>query len=160
MKYKIHFTITLVALILTSCQLFEKEKLTSKAQGQKEELQLVQQRNTLSQKNDLVLIDSSHNDFELMLWPKGKFTFSVANGFEGEAERILIKGKQTKQKVLNITQETKQDSTQFKANYSNEKASSITVKKNKISAGYNWFLLLVLPVLYGFYWLNKRYKFL
>jgi hypothetical protein len=38
----------------------------------------------------------------MMLWPKGKFTFSLANGFEGEADRVMIKGKQSQQKVVII----------------------------------------------------------
>jgi hypothetical protein len=145
---------------MSSCQLLRKEKVTLKQQSEKGELQILGQRHTLSQQNQLVLIDSSHNDFELILLPKGKFTFSMANGFEGEAQQLMIKGKHTSQKVLNIEQEKKQDSIQYKANYANEKESSTTIKKNKISTGYNWLLLLALPVLYGFYWLNKRYKLL
>jgi hypothetical protein len=158
MKQKIHITIALTIAILTSCQLLSKEKLTSKTQSQKEELQLVQQRNTLSQKNDLVLIDSSHNDFTMILWPKGNFKFSVANGFEGEAERIIIKGKQTEQKTLNLKQEKKQDSTQYKANYTNEKESSTTIKKNKLSVGFNWGWIVALLVFFVLIWFYRKYK--
>ena len=86
----------------------------------------------------MVLIDSSYADFTLMLWPKGKFKFTLANGFEGEAERIIVRGKQTQQKLLHVKQETKRDSTVLKANYNKEKESSTTVEKNKLSVGYNW----------------------
>jgi beta-lactamase superfamily II metal-dependent hydrolase len=156
MKFII-YTVLAVAT-LTSCQLLKKEKLTLKTKWQKEELKIAAQKTTFSQKNELVLIDSSQNDFTMMLWPKGKFTFSLTNGFEGEAERVIIKGKQSQQKVLNIKRETKQDSTIIKTNYTNEKESSTTIKKNKLSGGYNWAWVFVIPILYLFYRLYKRYS--
>ena len=158
MKFKIHLTIILAALTLTSCQLLQKEKLTSKHKSQKEALQFVGQRNVLNTQSQLVLIDSSHNDFTMMLWPKGKFTFSVANGFEGEAERILIKGKQVNEKQLTLKQETMQDSAWLKANYTNEKTSNTTVKKNKLSIGYSLGWIVVLLGLVVLIWLYGKYK--
>jgi hypothetical protein len=148
----------LVCICLASCKLFEKNKLISKAKHQKEQLHILQQRNTLSQQSQLVLIDSSQNDFTMMLWPKGKFTLSLTNGFEGEADSVMIKGKQSQQKVLNIKHETKQDSIIIKTNYTNEKESSTLVKKKKLRVGFNWALVLVVPFLYLFYRLYKRYS--
>lgn len=58
------------------------------------------------------------------LWPKGNFTFSPTKGFEGEAESIVVKGKQAHQKTLNITNELKQDSTIIKTNYQHLKQKS------------------------------------
>lgn len=156
MKHNIYIALALATL--TACQLLKKEKLTVKAQYQKEVLQLTEHRNLLSQQNQLILIDSSHNDFTMMLYPKGRFTFSVANGFEGEAEKILINGKHTRQKIINLKQEIKKDSSVFKANYANEKESSASVKKNKLSVGCNWSLLLIIPVFYFLYLIYKRYK--
>ena len=94
----------------------------------------------------------------MMLWPKGKFTFSIANGFEGEAEKILIKGKQTQQKLLKIKQEKKQDSTAFKVNYTNKKESSNSVQKNKLNVGYNWGWVLVLVILLALIWGYKKFN--
>lgn len=43
--------------------------------------------------------DSLQEAYTVQLWPRGKFSFSAADGFEGEAERIVITGnrKQMKQ---------------------------------------------------------------
>ena len=160
MKIKSYITITIVLLALAGCQLLKKDKLTLKTHSQKEELKLVEQRNTLSQKNQLVLIDSNHNDFAMMLWPKGKFKFSLTNGFEGEAEKVLIKDKHTRKKVLNLKQEKRRDSTQLKANYTNEKESSVTVKKDKLSVSYNWTWLLLVVVIFALIWAYRRFAFL
>ena len=154
---KLIFTIILI-LSLASCQLLKKDKLTLKRLNQMEELQVSEQRNTLSQQSQLVIIDSNHQDYTMTLWPKGQFKFTVANGFEGEAEKVLIKGKHSSQKKLNLTQETKQDSTLLKANYTNEKESLITIKKNKLSVGYNGGLVLLFIIFYVLYWIYRRYK--
>jgi hypothetical protein len=148
---KTHLILILVPLTLTSCHILKKDQLTLRTKSQKEQLQITGQRNKRSQQSQLMLTDSSHSDFTLTLWPKGKFTFSVAKGFEGEAEKIMIKGKQINQKMVNLKQETQQDSTVIKATYSNEKESSALVKKNKFSIGYNWYWLLLLPIGYVIY---------
>ena len=155
MKLKIHLIIALAAATPTACKVLQKDRLSVKKLSQTEELQFVAQKNTLSQQNQLILIDSNHNDFTIILWPKGKFKFSLPNGFEGEAEKILIKGKQTQQKILKVKAEKKQDSIVLKANYTNRKESSTVVKKNKFSIGYNWAWLLIFPILYLLY---NRYK--
>ena len=160
MKLKIHIIIAIAVAMLNACQLLRKDKSTLKKLSQTEELQVVSQKTTLSVQNQLVLIDSSHNDFTMMLWPKGKFKFSIAKGFEGEAEKILIRGKQTQQKILKVKTEKRQDSIVLKANYSNKKESSTVVKKNKFSIGYNWAWIFIFPILYLCYWLYKRYKLL
>ena len=154
MKLKIYLIITLAVVTLGACKLLKKDRLSLKKLSQAEELKFVAQKTTLSQQNQLVLIDSSHHDFTMMLWPKGKFTFSLTNGFEGEAEKILIKGKQTELKILKFKAEKKRDSIVLRANYTNKKESSTVVKKNKFSMGY----ILLVPILYLCYWLYKRFK--
>ena len=158
MKLKIYLIIALTAVSLTACKLLKKDKLSVKKLSQTEELQVVAQKTSLTQQNQLVLMDSSHNDFTMMLWPKGKFTFSLTNGFKGEAEKILIKGKQTQQRILKVKAEKREDSIVLKANYTNRKESSAVVNKNKFSIGYNWGWLLIFPILYVLYQLYSRYK--
>ena len=41
----------------------------------------------------LLMSDSADNYFSMQLWPKGVFTYSAAQGFKGEAEKVLISGK-------------------------------------------------------------------
>lgn len=156
MKHKIYSIVLLAAVALTSCSFLKKDKQSIKTKHQKEELQFSAQHQVITHQNQLVLMDSSYNDFTLMLWPKGKFTFSIANGFEGEAERLLIKRKQSQQKVLHMRQETKQDSIVLKANYNNEKESSTAVKKNKLSVGYNWAWIVVLLISFVLIWVYKK----
>jgi hypothetical protein len=48
--------------------------------------------------------DSADNSFSMELWPKGVFTYSAAQGFKGEAEKILISGK-TKRGTASSMQE-------------------------------------------------------
>ncbi|MES2653375.1 MAG: hypothetical protein V4663_16665 [Bacteroidota bacterium] len=157
MKTKLLIT-ALVALSLLGCHILQKDKLTLKKLSQKEELQFAVQRNTLSLQSQLVLIDSSYNDFTVLLYPKGKFAFSIANGFEGEADKILIKGKNTSQKKLDLKQEIRKDSTATKANYTTMNESVITVKKNKLSTGYNWGWVAGLLVVFTLIWLYRRLK--
>jgi hypothetical protein len=38
----------------------------------------------------LMRSDSSSGSYQVQIWPKGKFTFSVYKGFEGSAERVLM----------------------------------------------------------------------
>jgi hypothetical protein len=158
MKHKIHITITLAVVILASCHLFEKQKLSIKKQLEKEQLQLDAQRTTVTEQSQLILIDSSQNDYTLMLWPKGKFTFSPINGFEGEAEKVIIKGKEIRKKIVESNHKTRQDSTVLKANYAKEKESTITVEKNKLSAGNNWGWVLVLLIIIALIWVYRRFK--
>ncbi len=157
MKTKL-LIIALVALSLLGCHILQKDKLTLKKLSQKEELQFEVQHNTLSLQSQLVLIDSSHNDFTVLLYPKGKFTFSIANGFEGEAEQVMVKGKNTRVKILEVKEDVKQDSATVKANYSREKESSTLVKKNKLSMGYNWGWVVGLLVVFTLIWLYRRFK--
>lgn len=49
--------------------------------------------------------DSLDASFEIEIWPKGKFMFS-ADGFEGEATKLLIKGKVTKLRGSSLKQST------------------------------------------------------
>ena len=138
--------IIMLAIALTSCHILTKNKSTSKKLTQKEELQLTAQHHTLSKQNKLFLTDSSHSDFTVWLWPKGNFTFSPTKGFNGEAERIVVKGKQTHQKTLNITNELKQDSTVIKANYQHLKQQSAIAEKTKLNFGPSWAWLLLVPI--------------
>ena len=158
MKLKIYLITVLAVVTVTSCELLRKDKLSVKNLSEKQELQGVAQKTMRSEQNQLVLIDSSHHDFTMMLWPKGKFTFSLTNGFEGEAEKILIKGKQTQQKLLNMKHEKRLNSAVFKVNYSNQKQSSNSVQKNKINVGYNWGWVLVLLVIFVLIWVYMRFK--
>jgi hypothetical protein len=44
-------------------------------------------------KNSSRQVELDMASFSMQLWPKGVFTYSAAQGFKGEAEKILISGK-------------------------------------------------------------------
>jgi hypothetical protein len=115
MKYIKYIIITLTVVTLAACQLLKKDKLTLKRLSQQEELQVTEQRNIVSEQSQLLLIDSSRHDYTMMLWPKGNFKFTVNNGFEGEAEKVILIGKHTKQQILKTSNESKRDSTAARA---------------------------------------------
>jgi hypothetical protein len=148
MKHIKYMFIILAVVALAACQLLKKDKLTLKKLSQKEELQVTEQRNIVSAQSQLLLIDSSQHDYTMMLWPKGNFKFTVANGFEGEAEKVVLIGKHTKQQILRAASESKRDSTLVKASYSKQQERITTVNKRKTSLGYNWGWLLLLPLVY------------
>lgn len=125
---------------------------------QTEALQFEGRHNTLSQQSQWLLIDSSQNDLVLTIWPKGKFNYNLVNGFEGEAERIAVHTKQRIRQSLQLKQAIKQDSVVFKANYANKKASTSAVQQNKISAGNNWTLVLVLLMVLALIWGYYRFR--
>ncbi|SFH35546.1 hypothetical protein [Pedobacter insulae] len=153
-----YLNITFALATLTSCHILQKDKLTLKNLAQKEQLQLIEQRNTLSEQSHLVLIDSSHNDFKMTLWPKGKFTYSLAKGFEGEAEKIMITGVQARQKVLKLKQETKHDSTKVTLHYQNEAKTKTISQKNKFNVGYSWGWVIVLVIILVAIWVYRKLK--
>ncbi len=155
MKLKIYM-LTLGLLSLFSCNILRKDKLTLKRLSQNEERQHYGKNHSLSEHSQLKLSDSNHNDFTMMLWPKGKFVFSVANGFEGEAEKIVLLGTQTKVELLEARQQYKQDSTVYKASAIKQKERSSIIEKEKKSLVYTWAWVLILPVLYLIYWFSKR----
>jgi hypothetical protein len=153
----IYFIITTVILALTACQLLQKDKQTLKKISLQEEHQMVEHRNSLSQHSELLLVDSSQNKFTMLVYPKGKFTLSVANGFEGEAEKILIKGEHNSHSVESFKQQIEKDSLAIKANYIKQEQRITTANKKKLSAGSNSAWLLVIPVGYMLWLLYRNF---
>ncbi len=155
---KTYIIITL-AIALSSCNILRKNKQTLQKQSFKEQFELVEQRNSKSQKREMMLIDSNHSDFTMLLWPKGKFTFSIAKGFEGEAEKLMVVAKKNQVKTINLKNEMKQDSVLSKLTHSYEKENSTLVQKKKLSVGYKWGWLILISVVYLCYWFYKRFGY-
>lgn len=82
--------------------------------------------------------DSANEDYSVQFWPKGHFTFSAANGFEGEAEKVLISGKTQRVgagSTLSNLEEVAQTSTQLNVDQLDKLISDqkLTVKKSTVS---------------------------
>lgn len=160
-KYKQINAIRVIATILltfTSCGLLKKNKVALKKLTQQEYVQVEQEQTIFSQQSQLMLIDSSRDDFTTMIWPKGKFKFSVAEGFEGEAEGLLIKARETKKRILTLKQEVRQDSSIQKAIYTKTKDRSATVEKSKLNVGPKWTWLVIFSIIFVLYWGYKKYR--
>lgn len=154
--HKILILLLMGGVSLSSCHILRKDKLILKKLDQKLEVEHSVLQNRLSQQRELLLIDSSHNDYTMLFWPKGRFTFSAANGFEGEAEKVMIKGRQINQKVLTLRDKMQHDSTSIKLNYSSQMESSMVIEKNKLKIVPAWIWLLILPLIYLIYFIYKR----
>lgn len=156
MMHKILILLLIGGVSLSSCHILRKDKLILKKLDQKLEVEHSVRQNRLSQQRELMLIDSSHNDYTMLFWPKGRFTFSAANGFEGEAEKVMIRGRQINQKVLTLRDKKQHDSTSIILNYSSQMESSTVIEKNKLKIVPAWIWLLILPLVYLIYFIYKR----
>lgn len=155
MKTQLQFTIVFFTLSLTACHILQKDKLREKQQMQTEALQLEDRHQVLAQQSQWLLTDSSRNDLLLTIWPKGKFNYSLVNGFSGEAEKITLHARQRLQKSLQQMQTTKQGSVEIKANYASEKASTHNVQQHKVSARNNWAFVLLMLIAVMLIWLFR-----
>ncbi len=109
-----------------------------------------------------IIKDSTQATVEVTLWPKGSFTYS-ANGFTGEASKVLIKGK-TSQWLNQQNQQmrsTKQSS-QTKSRVITKSKQAVAIKEKKLpflSLGKSAVMLLILILGYIVYhkrkWLAK-----
>ena len=101
--------------------------------------------------------DSSHQDYSVQVWPKGHFTFSATNGFEGEAEKLLIKGRTQHLEagaVLSSLDETTRASAKIKVDQHDKLVSDqkLTVKKSTVSV--KWVItgsLMLILIVFIFY---------
>jgi hypothetical protein len=83
---------------LVSCSLFKRSYSTKEAsESVVRNNQTIQQDEQSDYTKQLEKVvqqkDSSQSDYQLRLWPKGKLTFSAANGFEGEFDSVFISGR-------------------------------------------------------------------
>lgn len=86
--------------------------------------------------------DSSSYEEEVLIWPKGKFSYSPATGFFGEAEKLLLKEKGGREKV---------------AAEMSTAHSSAEERVLRAEPKFNWILWLLIAVL-GVYLSFKFYK--
>ncbi|MGF1923277.1 MAG: hypothetical protein ACQUHE_03795, partial [Bacteroidia bacterium] len=150
----------LFGLVFSGCHILNKDKHTLKRLNQKEELHIDLQKSSLTHKNRSVLVDSSFGDFSLTIIPTGKFSFSVAKGFEGKAEKLLFKGKQANLHKWMSDLEIKQNNSSTKVSHSKQKQREVSVQKHKFSMGTNliW-LFLIFPICYCLWRIKKRFWF-
>jgi hypothetical protein len=96
MKKQVHYILLSVAA--SGCSTMHDRLKTTEADhkmlNSSNEQKLAADSEYYSKSASLLLFnDSSDQDYTLQIWPKGKFTYSAANGFQGEAEKMLVSGK-------------------------------------------------------------------
>lgn len=153
-------------LLLTSmgCGLWNSGKKTSQEQHvqslEEKSMGLVAQhkRSTLTESFSFRQ-DSSGNQYQIMIWPKGKIVFSADSGFRGEAERVLISGKKTAYGTAAAAlQKKEQDTGKIALHTSGRKAvnSATTTLSTAPIPWWKW--ALALAGLLGLLVLYKKYN--
>jgi len=88
------------AVLLSSCGML-KEKKTLLAQDH--QFTRNNQENITGQswqKDNTLLLDTSNSEFVVQITPLGKFLYSTEKGFEGMAEKVVVKGKANKRQTV------------------------------------------------------------
>ena len=153
----------LVVLFFYNCGIMN-DKHTTKALSEltdETKMDLVLKAETELKDNSLKMIvrdDSLNKDWNIQLWPKGKFTFSPQNGFEGEADKVLINGRSSQRNRSTETEAT--DKTQKnsikvalhekKKNVGTSKQEEKSIAPNSILVLTSGFLLGILLLLFYF----------
>lgn len=118
----------------------------------------LQQRSMASQYR-LQQSDSSFADYTLHIWPKGQFSMDSHQGFKGEAEKILLRGRNMallKSTLEAAVQETHQDVQQHRQEAHELQQSSMETLAVKKNPAWKWALVLLAAAIA----LDALYKFL
>lgn len=140
-----------VLLLFASCStLNRKTKLLNQSSTDKITAVHSQQ---LAKETLTILTDSSYNEVEIELLPNGKFNYSLAKGFEGEASKVKIKQKAT---ALHTTQVASKLQLQSNASLQQNQINQIEVREKQVKRlGINWWILSLL-LLIIFAWLYRK----
>lgn len=153
--------------LFIACSLLQKTNTSSSGAALKirEESSTVEQFHTLDK--SLTWSRSVDNDSlnvvsTVVIWPKGKFSFSPLDGFSGMAEQVMISG--TLKKGSKVLEEKIQEQAEYKdSSLMEEGFKSIqTDQQDTIKEVFPvfawWWLWLVIPLLFGLRWLSSNYK--
>lgn len=154
MKYQIIILLSCATSLMACKTLQQKWRSQFNAQQTLSMEQLKQQQ--LEQGLQMRIVDSAFIGYQVLIMPKGKFSYSPAKGFEGEADTLLIKGMATKTTKIDevkrmVTQITEHTTIQEK-----QKISTKELAKEKEKTG-NWKLVLIglIVVIAGTYCLYR-----
>ncbi|EDM38894.1 hypothetical protein PBAL39_22515 [Pedobacter sp. BAL39] len=105
--------------------------------------------------------DSGNQQYQVTLWPKGRFSFSQDSGFRGEADRIDIKG--TASSLRTATARMKGDEKlkvqEELTTRNQQKLAEEQSHKQKItSVSWKLLLMVVLGILVLLFWLYRKIK--
>lgn len=103
--------------------------------------------------------DSTNQDYEIQIWPKGTFSFSKDKGFTGQAEQIWIKGKSGRLMNGGITSRKLEQSKESLLLANQQSKLKVTGKKElskQTSPSWKVILISALLILVVVWWIGKR----
>ena len=138
----------LVVLFFYSCGIMNDKHTTKTLSELTDEtkLDLAMKAETELKDNSLKMIvrdDSLNKDWNIQLWPKGKFTFSPQNGFEGEAEKVLINGRsfeRNRSKETEAVDKTQKSSIDISLHEKKKNVKTAKQEEKSIRQNYSWLL--------------------
>ena len=148
-----HLIFFAAACLLCNCNLLKHtNSAVSKTQvSQSDQLRLskLQENNWLSI-SGLSTVDLQHQQasYQVLLWPKGSFTFSPQNGFSGAADSVIVTGHSASNSSSAASaHSTIQDKGTMETNYTRQTKSALELSAKKKSSSPSWKLLLPAMVL-------------
>lgn len=151
-------TLLLLFLVIAifACGTVKKWQVSEKMQQQSESNVELLEQNTLLQKEIVVFTDSSTHNYKLEILPKGNFSYHPLDGFDGQAEKVIVTGntmqtpKLKKETMLNLEEK-------YAATHSTKDLIDYKLKiqqKEKQANRTIWFLITGILII-GLIWWNR-----
>jgi len=162
----LRYTLSYLALTISSCGLMKKtEKKVNESKylsAQTKQMNEVTEASDSGKTIKMVFEkDDMQSAYSVQLWPKGSFRFSAENGFEGEAERILISGQMKEERNRKELSGTEQQHSGRQEITSAQSSQEQGIKKEEIreiKTDFKWVILGIMVIIACFTWVY--YKFL
>jgi hypothetical protein len=136
---------------LVSCHVLRKDRFNLNKTLEEHEFLHEEAFSTLHSESGFKFADSNGASFTMLVSPKGKFRFSVNEGFEGEASQLVMKGKQSRKQMLELGNMFRQQSSNMKEQHAYSKETASVDSRHKACAGLGWAWLALLPIFYVLY---------
>lgn len=144
------------------CSLLKSSKVITEQSKQLHEsntdLTFSEKKDVTRKSTDFVLYsDSMNHDYKIQFWPKGVFTFSAESGFVGEADSILISGRNRDRfSYSGMTRFEERDVGKLEGKFK-QRAQLVSNQQAKIKTGSVSWLWVFAGLLAAGFWL-WRYK--
>ena len=152
----------MMVLFSFGCSLLKSSKVITEQSKQvrkiNTDLTFSEKKDMTRKSTDFVLYsDSMNHDYKIQFWPKGVFKFSAKNGFIGEADSVLVSGRNRDRfSYSGMTRFEERDVGKVEGKFK-QRAQAVSNQQAKIKTGsFSWFWVFAGLLAAGF-WL-WRYK--
>jgi len=114
------------------------------------------------EKGNTLLVDTSNSEYVVQITPLGKFFYSKEKGFEGMAEKVVVKGKANKRRMVHQQQQKGHEQAQQKGSEESTALKTKVQHTEKMRKGMSPSFLIGLVVVFCLtlaYWLMKKRLF-